>query len=269
MQVKGPIAQRGVLALVVALAGAAGCLAPASGDGSSGPDAILSDASVTEVAGSDAGTDAAAAEAASRDAASSDARLADDAGPADSGAAPDAGGDGAPTRQACTSRFGSALSATFGRLDGVLVSIVPRSTSACNGDPDHLHLQLRVNGAEYDVAVNIASSSASDVLLDVSDRGALAQPWSEGWHTGDRLDYVADLGLASADFGAMTSAGLEQRLLSELADVNHLSVYATGYGPTGAHLVHRNRTGQDGALVLHPLSAAPRYLLFRFASQRF
>jgi len=37
--------------------------------------------------------------------------------------------DGTPTRQTCTSNFGDALSAqaTYGRLDGYLVAIVPPS----------------------------------------------------------------------------------------------------------------------------------------------
>src|SRR5262245_11877839 len=60
-----------------------------------------------------------------------------DAGVADTGGAIDAagGGDGTPTRQPCTSTFGSAMSATFGRLDGFLVSIVnPNTTTSCRGD---------------------------------------------------------------------------------------------------------------------------------------
>src|SRR4051794_24097371 len=63
--------------------------------------------------------------------------------------------DGAPTRIACTSSFGAALTntPTFGRLDGYLVAIVPPGGgSACNADSSHLHLQVRMNGAVYDVA---------------------------------------------------------------------------------------------------------------------
>src|SRR5882757_3056191 len=65
------------------------------------------------------------------------------------------GVDGAPLRLPCTSTFGNAMTATFGRLDGFLVAIVPPGSSNCQGDASHIHLQLQVNGAIYDVAVNV------------------------------------------------------------------------------------------------------------------
>src|SRR5690349_417423 len=41
--------------------------------------------------------------------------------------------DGTPDRQACTGNFGTSLSATHGRMDGYLVSIVqPGGSHACN-----------------------------------------------------------------------------------------------------------------------------------------
>src|SRR5512140_496287 len=70
-----------------------------------------------------------------------------DAGVADSGTGtPDAGtGDGTPTRLPCTGTFGSAMSATYGRLDGFLVSIVnPLQSASCRGDDNHIHLQVLV-----------------------------------------------------------------------------------------------------------------------------
>jgi len=41
-------------------------------------------------------------------------------------------------------------------------------------------------------------------------------------------------------------------------------IFATGYGRGGGHLIHRNGHGHDGAIVIDPLSAKPRFLLFRF-----
>src|SRR5215813_10038860 len=65
--------------------------------------------------------------------------------------------DGTPTRQTCTSQFGNALSSTFGRLDGYLVSIVPPMTGPCNADTAHVHLQIKMNNQIYDVAVDVGN----------------------------------------------------------------------------------------------------------------
>src|SRR4051794_19277293 len=61
--------------------------------------------------------------------------------------------DGPPTRHPCTSNFGTALTTSFGRLDGFLVAIVPPGGGPCNADSDHVHLQVQVNGAVYDIAI--------------------------------------------------------------------------------------------------------------------
>ncbi len=70
-------------------------------------------------------------------------------------------------------------------------------------------------------------------------------------------------------FTPFAAGALATKLEGELATVNHLSVFATGYGPTGVHEVHRNPPRHDGALVLDPLSAKPHLLLFHFATQSF
>src|SRR5262245_49460666 len=57
--------------------------------------------------------------------------------------------DGTPMRRPCTGNFGSALSTSFGRLDGFLVAIVPPGNGGCNADTDHVHLQILVNSAVY------------------------------------------------------------------------------------------------------------------------
>src|SRR5215813_3862715 len=91
--------------------------------------------------------------------------------------------DGPPTRQACTGSFGNALTTVHGRLDGYLVSIVPPGGPAgCNADSQHLHLQVKMNGKIYDVAITAYDSASSGMF--VTDRN-LAIPdaaWSEGWH---------------------------------------------------------------------------------------
>jgi hypothetical protein len=197
----------------------------------------------------------------------------DGGGPAsDSGTVHDSGGpppppkgdagDGTPTRQACTGNFGSALSSTHGRLDGTLVSIVGLGGGqGCNGDGSHVHLQVKMNGGIYDVAVN------SDTLIAERDLPLPDGAWSEGWHTSDALDY-AQLGLHSGDFTKPSSpSALAQQIESALANANHVSVFATGYGPSGAHLVHRNNGGgSDGAIVIYPLSTPAHVMMFTFTT---
>jgi hypothetical protein len=58
------------------------------------------------------------------------------------------------------------------------------------------------------------------------------------------------------------------QLTGELTIGAPISVYATGYGPDGGHDIHRQAANQDGAVVLAP-TTAPRYLMFRFATQSF
>ena len=190
----------------------------------------------------------------------------------DAGAPPPVGPDGAPTREACTSSYGTGLSTSFGRLDGALVAIVPPGHHGCNGDADHLHLQVKAAGAVYDIAVTMASTMGGampEVFLAEKDAPLANGPWADGWHAGTRFDYVNDLGLHAADFTAMPAAALAMKVQQALGTVNHISVYATGYGPSGGHKVHRNSGGQDGALVLDPTSATPHVLAFHFSTQSF
>ena len=177
-------------------------------------------------------------------------------------------GDGTPTRQACSNSFGSALTTTHGRIDGYLVSTVPIGAHGCNGDRSHVHLQIRVQGAIYDAAVTMVDMNGGDVLFAERDHALPDGAWSEGWHPGAFLDYPS-LGVRASDFAAMTPDALAQKVLGELQGVNHISVFATGYGPTGVHKVHRNGGGDDGAIVLRPLSGTPHLMYFHFANQSF
>ncbi len=176
--------------------------------------------------------------------------------------------DGTPTRQACTSTFGTALTKTFGRMDGYLVAIVPPGNGGCNADSNHLHLQVRVNGAIYDVAVDVDSPTIEDVHTGTRDLPLIGAAWSEGWHPGGLVDYVS-LGVHSVDLPLGTKPGLVSEMTNDLASANHVSIYATGYGPDGAHLVHRNGNGHDGVIVTQPLSSPSHMRFLSFTSQSF
>lgn len=174
-------------------------------------------------------------------------------------AAPDPA-DGAPTRKACTNAFGNAVTTFHGRLDGYLVAIVPTTQHTCNGDSTHVHLQVLMSGSVYDVAVNVDGLEAN------LPHAMIGGPWSEGWHTtSESLDYPTALGIHSPSF-ATTNA---QALIASLANANHISVFATGYGPTGMHLVHRKGNGNDGAIIVNPLGGTPQFFVFRFATDSF
>lgn len=194
-----------------------------------------------------------------------------EAGVATEASAP-VGPDGTPTPSACTNTFGNAVTPAFGRLDGYLVAVVPASQHGCNADASHLHLQVKMQEAIYDVAITLVSdqsASAPDVFLAESQSPLGNGAWAEGWHPGQSFDYVQNLGLHAASFASMPKASLRQKLETTLAGVNHVSIYATGYGPSGAHKVHRNGRGADGAIVLQPTSSTPHVLAFHFSTQSF
>jgi hypothetical protein len=192
-----------------------------------------------------------------------DATVADVAPPLDTTIDAD---DGTPVRRPCTSQFGSALTQMYGRLDGTLVAIVPPGTGPCNADRDHVHLQIEMNGAVYDVAVNVGDSNMDDVKTVTKD---IALPvWQEGWHTGVLEDYVS-LGVHSTELTLGTRTEIADALMTDLATVNHISVFGTAYGPDGAHLIHRNGQGHDGLLVTQPLSVPAHVRLFSFTTQAF
>jgi hypothetical protein len=199
---------------------------------------------------------------------------ANDAGALDAGV-PDAGPpvivdagqpDGPAVRRACTSTFGTGLSATHGRLDGTLVSVVLPSVRTCNGDADHVHLQVSAGGAVYDVAIN----TTADVWYLARDGGEFGPDFSEGWHTPFKFGYRW-LPVTSPEFLHPTSpAQLVQALQAELANVNHISVLGTGYGVDGMHNVHfQEGYSYDGAIITRPLSPNARQLFFRFTTDVF
>jgi hypothetical protein len=157
-----------------------------------------------------------------------------------------------------------------GRLDGTLVSIVQPGAHGCNGDADHVHLQVQANGAVYDVAINVHDTlNPGNVALLARDGPELFPAWAEGWHANSRLGY-RNLPVSSTEFIALTPSALAQALTTEFADVNHITVYGNGYGPTGMHDIHYVDGNQyDGAIITRPLSANSRQLFFRFANDVF
>lgn len=196
-----------------------------------------------------------------------------DAGVPDASGTPDAStsGDGTPTRLPCTSTFGSAMTTAFGRLDGFLVSIVnPNTTTSCRGDDNHIHLQVQVNGGIEDIAVNVASTSGNpDVFFRTVGAALRGGAWTEGWHPGQTLDYPSNLGVSSGSFTEETLTQLTTSVDNLIANANHVSIFATGFDPTGGHLVHREGSSHDGAIVINPTTSNPTYLLFRFSTQSF
>ena len=218
------------------------------------------------------------------DAGMDDAGMPDSGTPEDAGdgghdapdAAPDAAppsGDGTAVHGACSGNFGNALTTVRGRLDGYLVSIVPPGgPHTCNGDSSHVHLQVRAKGSIYDIAIDVHSTktpATPDVWFLAKDAPLPDGPWHEGWNTANlSMEYVHTFGVHSQQFTSTPEAQLAQEIETELASANHISVYATGYGPTGAHNVHRSGSG-DGAIIINPLSPVAHVLLFHFDSQSF
>ena len=177
--------------------------------------------------------------------------------------------DGTPMRTACTKVLANKIGQSFGRLDGYLTAITAPGTSPCFADRDHVHLLVTTTDGSYDIAVNVNDTSGPAVEFRTLDAALPDGAWSEGWHNGDALDYV-QLGVHSADFAPVPAAQLASMIASELASANHISVFAKPYTDgTGAHDVHRNSGGNDGALVVRPTDATAHLLLFHFQSQVF
>lgn len=172
----------------------------------------------------------------------------------------------------CASAFGSGLTDAFGRLDGTVLAVVPPNDQACAmPNSTHLVIQVLVGGDAYRMVVDVLSSYAPyDVLEDEIDAPLAGDPWSEGWHAGAALDYVTTLGVHSDAFTSMAQADIDAKITSQIDLGSKISVFATSQSsPSSAHLVHRNLTNQDGAIVVHPDGATPHWILIRFAEQTF
>ena len=172
----------------------------------------------------------------------------------------------------CAATFGSSLTDAFGRLDGTVLAVVPPNDQACAlPNSTHLVLQVVMNGEAYRMVVDVHSTSnVPDVLFDEIDAPLADGAWSEGWHAGVALDYVGTLGVHSDAFTSMSMDDVVAKITSEIDLGAHVSVFATSAGePNSAHLVHRNLTNQDGAIVVRPESGTPHWMLIRFDEQTF
>jgi hypothetical protein len=201
------------------------------------------------------------------------------ADPIDSGGTLDAS-DGASPADAgltgkCADTFGASLTTGFGRIDGIVYAVQkPSDTQCVMPNSDHVVLQVLMSGAVYRMVINVSGSGADPKIRYQKIAHALPAPaFAEGWHAAAPLDYVTTLGVHTTDaaFTAYDLAPLVTELASELHVGDPISVYATvGTGrPESAHLVHRNKTDEDGAVVLAPSSASPSMLVFHFADQTF
>jgi len=180
--------------------------------------------------------------------------------------------DGTPTyTSTCTpltDQVGTALNSKHGRLDGYLAYVLPQGGAAsCNGDDSHVHLQVRMKGDIYDVAVDIGTFTGDSNLYE-ADMPLPEGAWSEGWHNVG-LSYT-QLGLHSSQFTPEDPTTLGQKIQSELANANHISIFGDSYPQgNGCHDVHYENGTEDGALVIDPLSPSAHIMFFRFSTQSF
>ena len=173
----------------------------------------------------------------------------------------------------CAASFGSALPAGFVRVDGTILAVVPPGHPTCampNGT--HVVLQVSVAGAAYRMVINIASTGAIPEVRFADVPAALPAPaFSEGFHAGVALDYPTTLGLHAnqAPFAPRPATQLVPDLTALLPLGAHVSVYGSGSGGASNHLIHRNGNMTEGAIVLGPDTASPRFLVFHFPDQSF
>lgn len=183
------------------------------------------------------------------------------------------GGGGALVDKAenCADTFGDALTDSYGRVDGTVLAIVgPTDTQCALPNDDHLVIQLTMNGAVYRMVVNV-----DEVFYAETESPLVGPAWQEGWHTEANvaLEYPTTLNIHSEAFTSVPMTELVEKVSAEIDIGARLSVYAVSSGgefAASTHLVHRNNaTYSDGAIVVNPTSANPKYLLFRFSNQSF
>ena len=171
----------------------------------------------------------------------------------------------------CATEFTTNLDPGFGRLDGTIRAVVPPTNTTCAlPNSDHLVVQIDVAGATYRAVVNVLSTGADpDVRLHELDGPLPAPAFADGWHPGLALDYASDLGVSDADFTPHAMAELVELVSAQLEVGAPVSVYSsTDGGRPSTHLVHRNPTDEDGAIVVDP-TGTPHWLLFSFSDQAF
>lgn len=200
----------------------------------------------------------------------------DDAAATGADAAPDApsadGDAGVDKSAPCVSTFGQAIgSVGFARFDGTVVAVLAPGNKTCTApNSTHLVLELAFAGAVYRMVVDVNDTSATGTIhAHTITHPLIGGGWQDGWHAVP-LDYANDLGLKSSDFVSTPTAAAVAATTAALDLGSHVSVFATAQGEVdSAHLVHRNQTNQDGAIVVGVDGASPTWLLFSFADQTF
>ncbi len=172
----------------------------------------------------------------------------------------------------CVNNFGNTLTDGFGRLDGTIVAVLAPGNTSC-AKPNSTHLVIEIRGANNQVNRIVATtiSTVGNPVMALAERDvALVGPaWSAGWHTGFNFDFVTNLGLHRLDFAPTDQDDLVYQITNKLQVGSHVSVFGTSQNePDSAHLIHRNFTNQDGAIVIDP-DTAPHYMMMRFDNQLF
>jgi hypothetical protein len=170
----------------------------------------------------------------------------------------------------CVGTFGNDLVDGFFRFDATVIAIVPPGSSCPRPNNDHIILEIRMNGDAYRMVAAVESSFGNpDMAIAERDAPLVGPPWQEGAHSGISFDYVNDLGLHRLDFLPTPKDEMIDRLTFPIDVGARVSVFAhVEQADDSAHLVHRNGSGQDGAIVIHP-DTTPRYLALRFDNQLF
>lgn len=173
---------------------------------------------------------------------------------------------------AANADLGAAFTDGFGRADGVVAALVP-PTVECEASHNgtHLTLEVRIAGKIQRLVATMQSKVGDpNMRFAVLDAPLIGGAWSEGWHLGPVVDYVKDLGLHAKDFTPLDMTAVTAKVTQAIDVGDKVSVFGTCEGrPESAHLIHRSTSGpgHDGAIVVRPDSAAPRWLLFHFADQ--
>lgn len=187
--------------------------------------------------------------------------------------AEDAGSDSGSLTGVCADTFGDALTAGFGRIDGVVYAVQkPSDTECAQPNGDHVIVQVLMNGAVYRLVTNVQSTQGDPDVRYATLAHALPDPaWAEGWHEGAALDYAATLDAHTADFTPYAMNELVDEIAAQVKVGAKISVYGeSGDGrPESAHNIHKmSGSNHDGAIVVDP-TGSPKFLLFHFDEQTF
>lgn len=192
-----------------------------------------------------------------------------DAQPTDAAADADASVDKSAT---CVATFGSAIgNVGFARFDGTVVAVLEPGNKTCAApNSTHVVIEIQTGGAVYRMVVDVDDKSSPGTIRATTVAHAwVGDPWADGWHTMP-LDYPTTLGVHSPAFSSESTKVAVTAIESALEIGAKISVFATAMGEVNsAHLVHRNLTNADGAIVVDVDSAQPTWLLFAFSGATF